>query len=89
MRKFPKAIPELDGGLFVPRQVVELLETVLVDYEQAIESRPEAPQARVVLNELRELLWITGPRPALPPAREQLALPDPQQELIGRNLLRD
>ena len=27
MRQLPKAIPELDGGLFLPRPVVELLES--------------------------------------------------------------
>ncbi|AEG93414.1 hypothetical protein [Ramlibacter tataouinensis] len=88
MRKLPRAIPELDGGLFVPRQVAELLETVLTDYEQGLGGQPGSGEARLVLSELRDLLRMTGSRPALAPAREQLALPDPQQELIGRNLLR-
>lgn len=88
MRKLPRAIPELDGGLFVPRQVAELLEAVLVDYEHSLGEQPETGDARLVLGELRDLLRMSGPRPALAPAREQLALPDRQQELIGRNLLR-
>jgi len=89
MRQLPKAIPELDGGLFLPRQVVDLLEAVLVDHEQLLRQGPQvAQEPLVVLGELRELLRLTGPRPALPPAREQLGLSDPQQELLSRNLLR-
>ena len=31
MRQLPKAIPELDGGLFVPRPVVDLLDALLTE----------------------------------------------------------
>ncbi|MEJ7930970.1 hypothetical protein WG922_13400 [Ramlibacter sp. AN1015] len=90
MRQLPKAIPELDGGLFLPRQVVDLLETVLCDHERMLRARPHegGEEQFVVLRETRELLRMTGARPQLPPAREQLGLADPQTEVLGRNLLR-
>ncbi len=41
MRQLPKAIPELDGGLFVPRPVLELLEAVLHSHEQLLALKAE------------------------------------------------
>lgn len=93
MRQLPKAIPELDGGLFLPRPVVELLEAVLMTHEQALRHSPEkggdAALDLTVLAELRQLLRLTGLRLPLPPARELLGLADPCEEMVSRNLLRE
>ncbi len=86
MRQLPKAIPELDGGLFVPRPVLELLEAVLLRHEQLLQ--PDAKMDQTVLFELRTLLRLTGLRLPVPPAPELLELTDPRQDMIGRNLLR-
>jgi hypothetical protein len=88
MKQLPKAIPELDGGLFVPSPVVDLLEAVLDDHGRLIDARGDADDGTLVLGQLRELLRMAGPRRALPSARDQLGLRDPHQELVGRNLLR-
>ncbi len=93
MRQLPKAIPELDGGLFLPRPVVELLEAVLASHERGL--REAAGGGRdpgldlTVLAELRQLLRLTGLRLPLPPAHELLGLADPREELAARNLLRE
>ncbi len=97
MRQLPKAIPELDGGLFLPRPVVELVEAVLLEHEQAL--RRQAPQRGAdaapdlaldlaVLEQLRELLRFTGLRLQLPPSRELLGLADPRAEQAARKLMR-
>ncbi len=88
MRHLPKAIPELDGGLFMPQPVVELLEAVLMEYQALATRVPDAPTDRIVLDELRQLLRWTGPRHPLPPSRELLGLPDPDEERVGRNFLK-
>lgn len=88
MRQLPKAIPELDGGLFLPRPVLELLEAVLAEHECLLLQQGDANQGTTVLAELRQLLRLTGVRPPLPPARELLELADPRQETLRRNLLR-
>lgn len=88
MRQLPKAIPELDGGLFLPRQVVDLIEVVLSDHERLLQDHQGQGEGRVVLQELRELMRLTGNRPTLPSAREQLGLADPEREVLSRNLLR-
>jgi uncharacterized protein YbbK (DUF523 family) len=88
MRQLPKAIPELDGGLFVPRPVLELLESVLADHERLLHRQGDAGVDLAVLSELRALLRLNGVRLPLPPARELLEIVDPRQEMIGRNLLR-
>lgn len=88
MRQLPKAIPELDGGLFLPRPVVDLLESVLLEHEAAVRQHPEPALDLSVLAELRQLLRMTGPRLALPSAREQLGLSDPSEQRLARNLLR-
>ncbi len=90
MRQLPKAIPELDGGLFLPRPVVELLEAVLLERERALASSdtPEAEVERAIHLELRQLLRLGGLRLPLPPARELLGLVDPKAEGLGRNLLK-
>ncbi len=90
MRQLPKAIPELDGGLFLPRPLVELLEAVLLERERALATAdtPDAETDRVIHVELRHLLRLNGLRLPLPPARELLGLADPQVEGMRRNLLR-
>ena len=88
MRHLPKAIPELDGGLFLPQPVVELLEAVLVEHQSLAARVPDAPTDPIVLDELQLQLRFTGPRHPLPPSRELLGLPDPDEERMGRNLLR-
>ncbi len=92
MRQLPKAIPELDGGLFLPRAVVELLEAVLVRHEAALchaaQAGADTELDLTVLAELRQLLRLTGLRLPLPPANELLGLADPQEERVARNLLR-
>ena len=93
MRQLPTAIPELDGGLFLPRPVVELLEAVLMTHEQALchaaETGTDTELDLTVLAELRQLLRLTGLRLPLPPARELLGLADPREEMVSRNLLRE
>lgn len=93
MRHLPKAIPELDGGLFLPRPVVELLEAVLMTHEQALCDAARADTQieldLTVLVELRQLLRLTGLRLPLPPASELLGLADPREERVSRNLLRE
>ncbi len=92
MRQLPKAIPELDGGLFLPRPVVELLEAVLLDHEQSLRHAAgqgaDTAQDLTVLAQLRQSLRLTGLRLPLPPARELLGLADPREEQVARNLLR-
>ncbi|MEY2618204.1 MAG: hypothetical protein RL522_1206 [Pseudomonadota bacterium] len=88
MRQLPKAIPELDGGIFVPRPVLELLEAVLADHERLLHGQPDATLDLTVLGELRQLLRLNGIRLPVPSARELLELCDPRLETIGRNLLR-
>lgn len=87
MKKLPKAIPELNGGLFVPKQVVDLLERVLNDHQGLLEGEQHA-RDRLALLELKDLLGLEAGSPALPSAPEQLDLPDPQAERIARNLLK-
>ncbi len=90
MRQLPKAIPELDGGLFLPRPVVELLDAVLIERERELrKADPPAESLDLrVLTELRQLLRLNGLRLPVPPARELLGLADPQAEAVSRNLLR-
>jgi hypothetical protein len=92
MRHLPKCIPELDGGLFLPRPVVELLEAVLQSHEAALchaaASGTDTELDLTVLAELRQLLRLTGLRLPLPPAHELLGLADPQEARVARNLLR-
>lgn len=90
MRQLPKAIPELDGGLFLPRPVVELLDAVLTERERELRRLPAeaADPDLTVMTELRQLLRLGGLRLPLPAARELLGLADPQAEAVGRNLLR-
>ena len=91
MRQLPKAIPELDGGLFLPRPVVELVDAVLIERDRALRlSDPAAESLDLrVLTELRPLLRLGGLRLPVPASFEQLGLVDPQAEAVGRNLLRD
>jgi hypothetical protein len=97
MRQLPKAVPELDGGLFLPRPVAELLEAVLLEDEVLLRAAgPTTPAAQapdramrlVVLGELRHVLRMTGLRLRLPPSTELLGLDDPQAQARARNLLK-
>lgn len=87
MKKFPKAIPELNGGLFVPKQVVDLLERVLEDHQGQLE-RANAARDHLALLELKDLLGLEPYGTRMPSAADQLDIPDPQAERIARNLLK-
>lgn len=87
MKKFPKAIPELNGGLFVPKQVVDLLQRTLDDHQVLLE-RAAGPREQSALVELKDLLGLPGQPGALPATADQLDLPDPETERIARNLLK-
>ncbi len=91
MRQLPKAIPELDGGLFVPRPVVDLLDALLIERERDLRRLPDdgASNDLTVVCELRQLLRLGGARLPVPPACELLGLIDPQAEAVSRNLLRE
>ena len=97
MRQLPKAVPELDGGLFLPRPVAELLEAVLLEDEALMRAAAPAAAASqasartlrlLVLGELRHLLRMTGLRLRLPASAELLGLDDPQEQARARNLLK-
>lgn len=87
MKKLPKAIPELNGGLFVPKQVVDLLERVLDDHQGLLE-RSGSSRDQLALLEIRDLLGLEPFGTTLPTAAEQLDLPDPAAERVARNLLK-
>lgn len=87
MKKLPKAIPELNGGLFVPKQVVDVLDRVLGDH-QSLLCGEGAERDRAALLELKDLLGLSTQATALPSAAQQLDLPDPKAERIARNLLK-
>jgi hypothetical protein len=91
MRQLPKAIPELDGGLFVPRPVVDLLNALLIERERDLRRLPDdgASNDLTVVCELRQLLRLAGARLPVPPASELLGLIDPQADAVSRNLLRE
>lgn len=82
MKQLPKAIRDLQGDLWVPSELANLLERVLRD-ARAIEGHDH----RVALGELERLMGFDGDR-QLPSAREQLQLPDRERERIARNLMR-
>ena len=69
MRQLPKAIPELDGGLFLPRPVVELLDAVLIEQDRSLRQTDPSAQGLDlrVLTELRHLLRLGGLRLPVPP----------------------
>lgn len=87
MKKLPKAIPELNGGLFVPKQVVDLLERVLEDHQGVLEGA-ERSRDQLALLALKDLLGLEPYGTTLPSAADQLDLPDPQAERVARNLLK-
>ncbi len=91
MRQLPKAIPELDGGLFVPRPVVDLLDAWLIERERDLRQMLDDAVANdlTVVCELRQLLRLGGARLPVPPASELLGLTDPQADALSRNLLRE
>ncbi|MDH4378116.1 MAG: hypothetical protein QE494_17620 [Ramlibacter sp.] len=91
MRQLPKAIPELDGGLFVPRPVVDLLDALLTERERDLRQVLDDTAANdlTVVSELRHLLRLGGSRLPVPPASELLGLTDPQADTLSRNLLRE
>ena len=91
MKQLPKAIPELDGGLFVPRPVVDLLDALLIERERDLRQVPNDMAANdlTVVSELRQLLRLGGARLPVPAASELLGLTDPQADALSRNLLRE
>jgi hypothetical protein len=87
MKKLPKAIPELNGGLFVPKQVVDLIERVLDDHQGLLERAP-SPRDQLALLEVKDLLGLEPFGTVLPSAADQLDIPDPAVERLARNLLK-
>lgn len=83
MKQMPKAVRDLQGDLWVPAELAVLLERMLRD-AHALESQ----QHRRCLAELEKLLGFDEQR-ALPSARELLNLPDPQEEQLAANLLKE
>lgn len=82
MKQIPKAVRDLQGDLWVPVELANLLERVLRD------ARDRAgPQERRHLAAVEQLMGFEGDRP-LPPVREQLGLPDPHLEQVALNLLK-
>lgn len=83
MKQMPKAVRDLQGDLWVPAELADLLERVLRD-ARALEGQ----EHHRCLAELERLMGFDEQR-ALPSARELLALPDPQQEQVAANLLKE
>jgi hypothetical protein len=83
MKQMPKAVRDLQGDLWVPAELADLLERVLRD-ARAIESQ----EHRRCLAELERLMGFNEQR-ALPSGRELLGMPDPQQEQLAENLLKE
>jgi len=83
MKQLPKAIRDLQGDLWVPSELADLLERVLRD------ARAHGGDQEYLgcLGRLETLMGFDGGR-ELPTAREQLGLPDPVAERLGRNLLK-
>jgi hypothetical protein len=82
MKQLPKAIRDLQGDLWVPGELADLLERVLRDARGLDDA-----EHRRCLGQLEALMGFDGSR-ELPPAREQLGLPDPQAERLAANLLK-
>lgn len=82
MKQLPKAIRDLQGDLWVPAELAALLERVLRDARGLGDDEQQR-----CLGHLEGLMGFTGDR-ELPPAREQLELPDPVRERIAANLLK-
>ena len=82
MKQLPKAIRDLQGDLWVPSELADLLERVLRD-ARALDDQ----EHRRCLGALEALLGFADAR-ELPCAREQLGLTDPRSERLSRNLLK-
>jgi len=82
MKQLPKAIRDLQGDLWVPAEVADLLERILSD-ARALDDA----EHRRCLGELEILMGFAGGR-ELPSARDQLGLPDPVAERLASNLLK-
>jgi hypothetical protein len=80
MKQLPKAIRDLQGDLWVPSELADLLERVLRD-SRAIDDG----EHRRCLAALENLLGFSDGH-SLPSAREQLGLADPQRERLAGNL---
>ena len=83
MKQLPKAIRDLQGDLWVPSELADLLERVVRDAR----AHGGSQEHLRCLGQLETLMGFTGDR-ELPPAREQLGMPDPQAERLGNNLLK-
>ncbi|HVZ45973.1 MAG TPA: hypothetical protein VHA82_19350 [Ramlibacter sp.] len=82
MKQLPKAIRDLQGDLWVPAELADLLERVLRD-SRALEDS----EHRQCLRELENLMGFSDRRD-LPTAREQLGLPDARRDRLASNLLK-
>lgn len=82
MKQIPKAIRDLQGDLWVPAELADVLERVLRD-ARALDDQ----EHRRCLAALENLLGFQGDR-ELRPAREQLGLPDARAERLAANLLK-
>lgn len=82
MKQLPKAIRDLQGDLWVPSKLSNLLERVLRDARAL-----QGAEHQLALGELEKLMGFQGDR-QLPSAREQLQIPDPAKERLANNLLR-
>ena len=82
MKQLPKAIRDLQGDLWVPSELADLLERVLRDARAMDDG-----EHRRCLGHLEELMGFSDGR-ELACAREQLGLPDPQAERLSANLLK-
>jgi hypothetical protein len=83
MSYLPKAQEQMNGDLLVPEATKLFLHRVVRDLHESIAQSGEQALA------LTALEAALGPcLEPLPTVREVLDLPDPEQELRGRNLLR-
>jgi hypothetical protein len=83
MKQMPKAVRDLQGDLWVPAELADLLERMLRDAHAL-----EGQEYQRCLAQVEKLMGFDEQR-ALPSARELLGLPDPQQEQVAENLLKE
>lgn len=86
MTYLPKAQEQMNGDLLVPECTKLFLHRIVLDLQARLEQAADAELERLALTTLQTAL---GPcHEPLAPVREMLDLPDPQEELRGRNLMR-
>ena len=86
MKYLPKAQEQMNGDLLVPETTKLFLHRAIADLKSRLEAQDPQSTDRAALLALESALG-TCPGP-LPTVREMLDLPDPEQERLGRNLLR-